>query len=301
MNSRHIVVVGDTIIDHAVYGEAVGLSLETPTIKGKHLYEEYSFGGASNVVNNLLALGQRVTFVTSASYSKYGDMIRNWSDPNLSVVCLDSDRENFVKSRYWLSRGDSYYKFMQLNQGEPALMRDAEYKKIMSVVKNGEIDLVALVDYRGGIFDDPDQIRKIIEACNKKKIKVISSSQISGNNSRHEYFKNSNIVCMNKKEALENNPYFEVNEYQMNRLFRLLNSGVCVTLGSEGAAYYNGKELLIYPAETVDSIDTCGSGDSFLAALCSKVETMDIEFCNKWAAQSTLERGTTVPVSMKNE
>jgi len=301
MRPKHIVVIGDTIIDHAVYGKAVGLSLETPTIKGKYLREEYSFGGAANVVNNLLTLRQKVTFITPVSTSKYGNLIRTWSSDRLKILCLENDMENFVKSRYWLSRGDSYYKVMQMNQGEAALINNCEYKKIMSVVENEQLDLVVLVDYWGGTFDDPEQTKKIISMCNKRNIKVVSSSQISGEHRRHEYFKNSHIICMNKKEAIENNPYFEVNKTQMNQLFHLLKSKICVTLGSEGAAYYDGKDMTRFPAQAVKAIDTCGAGDSFLAALCSRIETVDIEFSNKWAAQSTLEKGTIVPQYKNNE
>ena len=100
---------------------------------------------------------------------------------------------------------------------------------------------------------------------------------------------------MNRKEALENNPTFEVNKKEMNKLFSLLNSEICVTLGKEGAAYYDGCNLKTYKAPNVDAVDTCGAGDSFLAALCSRLDTMDIDFSNEWAARSTLKRGTYVP------
>ena len=300
MNFKQVVVVGDSIIDHTVYGEMIGLSLETPTVKAEFINESHSFGGAANVVNNLLSLGQGVTFITSVSSTRHGDMIRNWCHPNLRVICLERNKENLVKSRYWLSRGDSCYKFMQINQGGPSRLSNTEYKKIISVIEKDKIDLVALVDYRGGIFDDPEKVKTVIDICNERNIKVISSSQVSGNNSRHEYFSNSSVICMNKKEALENNPSFEVNKLEMHKLFLILNAEICVTLGNEGAAYYNGKSLSVHPARPVNSIDTCGAGDSFLAALCSTAETMDINFCNEWAAQSTLERGTYVPTNITN-
>ena len=301
MNRKHILVIGDTIIDHTVYGEAIGLSLETPTIKGKYDKEDYTFGGASNVVNNLLALGQNVTFITPVSQSKYGNLLRNWSEDNFRIVCLDSDQENFVKSRYWLARGDSYYKVLQMNRGTPALIDDTQHKKIVAIIKNNQIDLVVLVDYGGGVFDDPDQIKNIIGVCRDKGIKVISSSQVSDNDSRHTYFKGSHLICMNEKEALESNPYFEPNKFQMDRLFHLLNSEICVTLGSKGAAYFDGENVSIHAAHPVEPIDTCGAGDSFLAALCSRIENMDIDFSNEWAAMSTLERGIVVPTKENNE
>lgn len=295
MKPKNIVVIGDTIIDHYVHAEAIGLSLETPTIKGKLLKEEYSFGGASNVVSNLLALGQKVTFITPVSNSKYGDLVRHWDHANLNVVCLDSEHEISVKSRFWLSRGDSSYKVMQLNQGEPIKVSEEQVNAISSVLTQDEIDLVVLVDYNGGLFNNEAHVNSIIQTCVEQKIKVVSSSQVSGTEARHRFFENSTIICMNRKEALENNPTFEVNKKEMNKLFSLLNSEICVTLGKEGAAYYDGCNLKTYKALNVDAVDTCGAGDSFLAALCSRLDTMDIDFSNEWAARSTLKRGTYVP------
>ena len=295
MKPKKIVVIGDTIIDHHVHAEAIGLSLETPTMKGKLLNEEYSFGGASNVVNNLLALGQKVTFITPTSDSKYGDLVRYWNHSNLSVVCLDSQSEISVKSRFWFSRGDSSYKVMQLNQGESFKATKEQIGTILSVLRKGDIDLVVLVDYNGGLFDDETHVKSIVQACNQQKIKVVSSSQVSSNRARHRFFQNSTVICMNKKEALENNPTFEVNKKEMDKLFYLLKSKICVTLGKEGSAYYDGCNLKIHKAHQVDAVDTCGAGDSFLAALCSRLDTMDIDFSNKWAAHSTLKKGTYVP------
>ena len=300
MTSKDVMVIGDTIIDHSIYGKAVGLSLETPTMKGVYSYEEYQYGGAANVVNNLLALQKGVVFVTCASYSKYGDMIRKWSDPRLDIVCLDSEKENLVKSRYWLSRGDSYYKVMQLNRGDSALVSETQHEKILSIIKNNNPKLVVLVDYRGGMFDNPMQVKKIIDACVKEKIKVISSSQTSDKGSRHEYFKNSSLICMNKQEALEINPSFEINEAQMVALSCLLNSKICVTLGSDGAVYYDEKQMTIHPSPIVDVVDTCGAGDSFLAALCSSPKELNIKFSNEWAAQSVTSR-SRVPVAVQLE
>ena len=43
------------------------------------------------------------------------------------------------------------------------------------------------------------------------------------------------------------------------------------------------------------TVDTCGAGDAFLAALALKYEEEDLEFCNKWAAISTTRNGVYVP------
>ncbi|SIT17193.1 PfkB family carbohydrate kinase [Paracoccus saliphilus] len=49
----------------------------------------------------------------------------------------------------------------------------------------------------------------------------------------------------------------------------LLNSGArkaMVTCGSRGAWFHDGSELHYCPAEKIEAVDTCGAGDSFIAA-----------------------------------
>jgi len=45
---------------------------------------------------------------------------------------------------------------------------------------------------------------------------------------------------------------------------------VIVTKGAEGASYYTKEESYTFPAFKVSVKDTCGSGDSFLAAFLAK-------------------------------
>ena len=81
---------------------------------------------------------------------------------------------------------------------------------------------------------------------------------------------------------------------KMNELNRVLGTGrVCVTLGEEGSVLSSPSGARRQPGHKVESIDACGAGDSFLAALVASGE--DLEFSNKWAAASTLQIGTNVP------
>jgi len=295
MNRKQIIVIGDTIIDHSVFGETLGLSLETPTIKGKFIEEEYTPGGAGNVVNNLLELGQRVNFITPLVNDDFGNIINNWEDDNLTAIPMASTGQNFVKSRFWLKRGESQYKTLQLNRGAPTSVSQAQVEEILYIIEDIKPDLVMLVDYRCGLFDDPSTSEKIIKLCNKREIKVASSSQTSSNRNRYHYFKNSYLICMNRQEATQISRTFEPNFCELNNLFHLLQSNICVTLGKEGAVCFDGKEVTYEPAHRVNALDPTGAGDSFFAALAYTADNIDLGFCNKWAAASTLKVGTNVP------
>ena len=67
LNRKKIFVIGDLIIDEYITGKAVGLSLESPTIKCEHTCTKKSPGGSGNVVMNLVALECDVGYMTVCS------------------------------------------------------------------------------------------------------------------------------------------------------------------------------------------------------------------------------------------
>ena len=81
----------------------------------------------------------------------------------------------------------------------------------------------------------------------------------------------------------------------MNELSENLRAGICVTLGSRGSVLYDGNRVIHHGGYPIEAKDSCGAGDSFLAAFAVKYPDFDLEFCNKWAAASTLNMGTKHP------
>ena len=60
---KRILVVGDIMLDHYIYGTAERLSPEAPVPVVKFEREEYKLGGAGNVVANLRALDACVDYI----------------------------------------------------------------------------------------------------------------------------------------------------------------------------------------------------------------------------------------------
>ena len=55
-------VVGDTILDEDIYLKAVGLSLESPTIKTTYDSKRINYGGAANVARFLKKFDKKSFF-----------------------------------------------------------------------------------------------------------------------------------------------------------------------------------------------------------------------------------------------
>jgi len=54
---QSILVVGDVMLDHFVFGSATRISLEAPVPVVEHRRDEYRLGGAASVAHNVRALG----------------------------------------------------------------------------------------------------------------------------------------------------------------------------------------------------------------------------------------------------
>ena len=89
--------------------------------------------------------------------------------------------------------------------------------------------------------------------------------------------------------------YVKVNESEYNNRTSI-NDSLIVTLGENGAMYKQDTMEIQYEAPSVDVVDVCGAGDTFLSALAyyflkKRNILQAIEFANKCAAISVTHRG----------
>jgi len=293
MNDKHVLVIGDTILDETISSSVIGTSIETPTLKAQLQSSDIEFGGASNVVKNLLALGVNVTYIMMAGYDKYTEVYKQWDHPNLRLYCIEEDRQNLVKSRYWLKHGDSTYKHLQINRGSKEPCTEASFETILKLASvQKDIDYILMVDYSGGIYSSEARTKKLLQLLQRYKKPIIASSQLSSNTNKYPWFSGVDYMCMNSTEAAANLENYKPTDQCMSEISNILKSNVCVTLGEQGSIFIKDNKTYYALPHVVQSIDSCGAGDAFLAAFTIFCEENNIDLCNKWAALSTTQMGT---------
>ena len=294
---KKILVLGDSILDRTVMAEAIGVSLETPTLKAKESSNNLHFGGASNVVNNILSLGASCTFITLLGDDEYLDSYLNWRSKKLELIPIIECRENVVKSRFWVTKSGNSYKHLQINRGDKTNITEESFKKLLTIYKQkiNEVDVVLFVDYGVGLFKDSYKIQRLLTIAKENNKITIVSSQISDGDNRYPNFKGASFFCMNEEEAKKNLNSFSHDDDSINELSALLQSSICVTLGKDGCIFSNGSSIIKTDSVPVNVKDTCGAGDSFLAAFSVCSDQHDFKFCNLWAGLSTMTIGTICP------
>jgi bifunctional ADP-heptose synthase (sugar kinase/adenylyltransferase) len=278
LDRKKVLVIGDLILDEYLYTEAVGLSLESPTLKAEYISEKKQLGGAGNLVMNLKALDREVYFFTAFNDSSIGDLL----DKN-NVKYFNLNKQHNVKSRFYVNRKGNSYKHLQVNYGSILTLNkedeDIVLSKLIKVIE--EYDSVILSDYRAG-FLSQDLTISIIKLCRSKKKPCIVNTQLSDWGIKKEL----------ELKKFENCSLFILNEDEEK--FYNLRSESITTLGSKGCRY-NG---IVYPPRRSKVVDTCGAGDSFtaMASLVSLDNSLKaLDYCNIWAGLATETKGATPP------
>jgi bifunctional ADP-heptose synthase (sugar kinase/adenylyltransferase) len=229
-----LLVVGDSIVDRNVYTDAIGLSLESPTLKTKFRHESFEFGGAAAVAILASNFGADVTFASSMSES-YRSIFET-QNPKINLKLL-ANAQN-IKSRFYVLKGDNEYKYLQINDVNRVNL-NIELNFDLSIY-----DRIAVSDYRCGLLNH--NIASDILQSGAESFAASQESDLGSNLSDYEKF--DFIVC-NKREQ--------------ESLDRIHN--VIITKGESGVCL-NGLTHTPGIIEKQKIKTTIGAGDCFYAS-----------------------------------
>ncbi len=290
-------VVGDVIVDKYTYGKRLGISAETPTVVAEYDGQKTFMGGAGLVVRHLLRLGCEVTFVTACDkqYGVHGMFMspdNGLSEDELSRLHV----KQFPFQNWILTRKERYYvddyKMVQydvLNRSKWDPVTADAFVKYVEALLSG-IDAVILADNRHGVLSYGVGC-EIVGRSRRLEIPSFVDSQVSQSKSNLDEYVGCTYVFMNERELRGYGVFCPEMSVAMNvdYIEKELGTTVVLKLGDKGSMIH-GHHVPAYP---VAALDTCGAGDGFLAAFVQS--SGDMIFANKWAARSTLYKGTIVP------
>lgn len=264
-----ILIVGDIMLDHYIYGNVSRMSPEAPVPVLDRTGEKYYLGGSGNVLSNIISMSGNSDIISIIGNDRYGKIVSgliNEISPN-SFIYSDSSRKTTLKSRYihgsrQLLRVDEESKHY-IDHNTERLLAD----HFDSVVTN--YSCVIIEDYNKGLLT-PRFISHIIEKCNSEKIDVIVDPKTMNIDS----YANCNLIKPNLSEFCKITGYdateFNLDtlkSYARNFIDKYSIDSVLVTLSEKGL-FYITKDLDIYdPGYPVNVSDVSGAGDTVISIL----------------------------------
>ena len=168
-----ILVIGDLMIDHYLWGSCERISPEAPVQIVNVISESTVLGGAGNVVNNLHALGSKVDVISVVGECKISlELKKLLSDVKVGTQYLitQKDRITSKKSRI-IAEQQQVVRYDRESTDE---INIESQKCILEIFKKiiNNYDVVLLSDYGKGLLTNKFT-QRIIKLANKRSIKVL--------------------------------------------------------------------------------------------------------------------------------
>jgi D-beta-D-heptose 7-phosphate kinase / D-beta-D-heptose 1-phosphate adenosyltransferase len=283
--SPKLLVIGDLMIDHYLWGSCERISPEAPVQVINVGDESMSLGGAGNVINNLNALGAKVDVISvigsCETSGKLKALLTNIK-VNTKYLITQNKRITSKKTRI-ISSQQQVVRYDHESTDE---ISDESQKSILSSFKKlvSNYDAVLLSDYGKGVLTI-ELTQSLIAIANKNNKKVL----VDPKGLDYSKYRGSYLLTPNKKEASEATKINITDDANLKKAITQLKTEhdldvSLITLSEQGVAIYDDK-LRVHPTVSREVFDVTGAGDTVLASLgfalaCGYKIDAAVEFAN---------------------
>ena len=262
-----ILVIGDLIIDHYLWGSCERISPEAPVQVINVNKDTLLLGGAGNVVNNLKILGAKVDLISVIGECSESKVIKELLE-NIHIdtqyLIIQKDRITSKKSRLIAAN----QQVIRYDHESTNSINDISKVAIIDIFKSiiNKYDIVLLSDYGKGLLTS-ELTESLITISNENQKKLL----VDPKGLDYSKYKGAYLLTPNKKEASEaTHSYIKDNDSLIKAAKKLkeqCNLEVSlITLSEHGVAVYD-KEFRIHPTSAKEVFDVTGAGDTILASL----------------------------------
>ena len=215
-----ILVIGDLMIDHYLWGSCNRISPEAPVQVISVDKESTLLGGAGNVINNLKALKSEVDVISVIGECKTSKEIKKLlKDINVDSQYLITQKNRITsrKSRI-ISSQQQVVRFDRETNEE---INQKSQKNILTTFKKivSDYDIVLLSDYGKGVLTS-NLTKELIEAANQNNKKIL----VDPKGLDFSKYTGAYLLTPNKKEASEaTNTIIKDNDSLKNAILKLKN------------------------------------------------------------------------------
>jgi len=276
-DKARILVVGDIMVDHFVYGTVNRISPEAPVPVVNVKHEKILPGGAANVVSNASKLGAKVYIAGVVGDDYNGEILKHLvgkgggkdkrkAKVDSSQILTLKNFQTIIKTRV-IAHNQQIVRFDREDNGK---FTSQVYKRLMDGIKKiaDDIDAVIISDYGKGLIE-----RKFFSSLVsflREKNKFIALDPKVEN---FKFYKNVSILTPNINETSGGSGIKINDEKTLDKAGRAIIKKVkpdylLITRGEAGMSlFYEGNKTLHLKARAKEVYDVTGAGDTVISTL----------------------------------
>lgn len=264
-----ILVVGDVMLDHYLWGDATRISPEAPVPVVDVGRDSWTAGGAANVALNIASLGARCAVAGFIGKDEAGARLKEiLHEKKITTIPTPGDAPTILKTRVLVQ----HQQLCRLDREAPpdAYQFPVTKTRALLAAEIDACDAVILSDYAKGIVSNELIVRVTALARAAGKFVALDPKP-----RRKLAFKQLDLITPNKREALqlagiEPSPHTPFPAAEVcARLHELYETKhLVITMGEEGMLLSSGGRIRkTIPTAAREVFDVSGAGDTSLAAL----------------------------------
>jgi rfaE bifunctional protein kinase chain/domain len=264
-----VLVIGDLILDHYIWGRVSRISPEAPVPVVHVESESMRLGGAANVFNNILALGAKADVCGMIGSDEAGRQLLKelgLKQTGRRGVVTDADRPTIKKSRV-IAHNQQVVRYDVERKGE---LKPQLQKKILRYVESRlrEVSCLVVSDYAKGVVT-AGLMADLVRLAALRQVPVIVDPKVE----HFGYYKGVTVITPNHLEAtqaagLHGDGDVTIQEAGETIRQRLGCHSVLVTRGEKGMSLFEtNKEGWHLPTQARQVYDVTGAGDTVVSTL----------------------------------
>ena len=270
-----VLVIGDLILDHYIWGRVSRISPEAPVPVVHVDSESLRLGGAANVFNNILALGGKADLCGVIGSDESGRMLLKELGSTRSGrggVVIDQDRPTIRKSRV-IAHNQQIVRYDVERRAE---LKPAMQRRILRYVESRLRELSCLVvsDYAKGVVS-ATLMSELTRLAAIRHIPVIVDPKVE----HFSYYKGATIITPNHLEATQAAGVHGDDDQASNEAGAIIRQrlgcqAVLITRGEKGMSLYEADGVSWHiPTQARQVYDVTGAGDTVIGTLALALST----------------------------
>ena len=270
---RRVVVVGDVMLDHFLFGRVQRLSPEAPVPIVEYDHDDYRAGGAANVAVNIAALGASVALVGVVGDDEAAGRLRNRlaaGGVDAADLVIDPARPTTRKLRIVTQRQQQV---ARVDFETDADLDHAVAARVAGAVAAhaGHADVVLVSDYLKGCIT-AETMAAVVQAASARGISVLVDPKIP----HLDLYRGVTLVTPNQVEAeTATHTRIRTDDEARDAARRLRErldcASVVITRGEQGMWVLDGSTTppmeANFAATAVEVSDVTGAGDTVIGTL----------------------------------